>query len=76
MTPNQIVGTLEGDVFNVFRRAYETKRLDVAEHLLRALEEFQTDIGNGVVLDAYALVCGKTNLAIRSAGGCRDDRSR
>ena len=49
--------SLEEQILQTFKRAYLEERLDVAEHLLRALEVLQSDNCGAELCEAYLSIC-------------------
>lgn len=47
---------LEDMIFFAFRQAYAQQRMDVAEHLLQALELLAEDENDRRLVDAYRLI--------------------
>ena len=55
---------LELSVLRAFRQALADDRMDVAEHLLRALETLDPNVDGGVLRDAYRCVLQRTEASL------------
>lgn len=52
---------LDQAILKAFKIANDTGRLDIADHLLRALECLCGDLGRGCLDEAYRIVCDESD---------------